>query len=442
MSKLDEIVNVKIEIASPAVDSVDFDHLLILGPPPADASVDDLPKVGAYTDIQEVAAAGYVNIGDNADPVGAAARIAFSQNPRPDRIYIAAQKRNKPLASDASLAVITAANSLTAAVPVGTIDPVAADNLPWLQLTYNRAAVDSAEVVIEKDGVVVWGRKLPVSANPAAFLQVCIGDSPRAGEDQMNIPAADYAGTYTVELTAKSGDVSTVITRQVEFDGVSVFEEVAGSNVTIPELQSPLETLSEAINTTGWYVVCAAGIDESLYEPIAAITETQNKLFTYTFLTKDDPVGSIYLRSFGWCGLIHDNDAPEDVPEDSRYIHVGAAAKCLNYPVGAETWTFKQLTGLYPSEISTTQRKALTEGHSNFFSQYAGRNITMNGQVRYGEWIDVIRGRDWLQNDMQLRLFNLLLGRGKIPYTNPGIALVENQMLACLKEGIRRPVRH
>lgn len=55
-----------------------------------------------------------------------------------------------------------------------------------------------------------------------------------------------------------------------------------------------------------------------------------------------------------------------------------------------------------------------------------------------GEWIDVIRFRDWLKNDMQYRLFNLLYTHPKIPYTDEGIALVQNQMVASLTQGQRQ----
>jgi hypothetical protein len=116
------------------------------------------------------------------------------------------------------------------------------------------------------------------------------------------------------------------------------------------------------------------------------------------------------------------------------------AAKCLSFPSGSETWAFKQLAAVYPSDISTTLRTALTEGGSNFFAQYAGRNITMNGKVRGNEWIDIIRGRDWLQNDMRLRICSLLISEPKIPYTNSGIAKVQNEMIASLKAAQTRGI--
>ena len=64
--------------------------------------------------------------------------------------------------------------------------------------------------------------------------------------------------------------------------------------------------------------------------------------------------------------------------------------------------------------------------------------LVQGGKVRAGEWIDVIRFRDWLKNDMQLRILNLKVKRPKIPYTDKGIGLVHNQVIASLKEGRRR----
>ena len=61
----------------------------------------------------------------------------------------------------------------------------------------------------------------------------------------------------------------------------------------------------------------------------------------------------------------------------------------------------------------------------------------MNGQVVGNEWADVIRFRDWLKDDMQTRLVNLFVTEPKVPYTDSGIAKVENQMKASLDRGQR-----
>ena len=302
MSNLNNIVNINIDIAAPAADSASFDNLLIVGPPPA-AAASALPDVAVYGSLSEVSAAGYKVTGDDADPVGIAARIAFSQNPKPPLIYVAAIKTD-------------------------------ADDEP----------------------------------------------------------------------------------------------------------EPPAETLDRALETPGWYVICPVGIPEREYEQIAEWTEAHVKQMAYTFLSDSDPVGEIFFRSHGWCGLVHDSDLPADTPQANAYLHVAAAAKCLSYPAGAETWAFKRLASVYPSQLSGTLAQALANGHSNYFTQIAGRNVTMNGQVRAGEWIDIIRGRDWLQNDMQLRIFSLMIMNPKIPFTNNGIALVQNEMIASLKAATTRGI--
>ena len=53
-----------------------------------------------------------------------------------------------------------------------------------------------------------------------------------------------------------------------------------------------------------------------------------------------------------------------------------------------------------------------------------------------GEWIDVIRGRDWLVVRLRERVFGLLINAPKVPFTDPGIAQVTAQFTAQMEEGI------
>jgi len=441
-NNLNQIVTVNIEIQQPAVDSANFDNLLIFGPPPAVAPTKPLPAVGVYSGITEVTDAGYVAIGDNADPVGVAARIAFSQNPSPAQILVAPIGAAQPLISNPVLKIITSKNALTDAVPIGTIPNTSAD-LPWLQITYNRAAVTAMEAEITKDGVSVFGKSLPTTANPNAYLQVVIGEpySGNPGADAMNLPAGSEAGEYIVTLTAVDAEGrKTVITQSITFDGAHAAASGGGTFNVIP-LSTDIQTaLDAAAKTDGWYVLCTAGLDESLYETIAEWTESQIKLFSYTFLSDTDPVGAIYYRSFGICGIINDDDKPSAVPQANQFLNVAFTARCLAYPAGSETWANNRLAAVYPSNLSSTLMNTFKTNSSNYFIKVAGRNITMNGQVRANEWIDTIRGRDWLQNDMQLRIFNLLIMNPKIPYTNAGIAMVQNAMVASLKAARQRGI--
>ena len=92
---LDRIVNVRIDInrAPATVDA--YEHLLIIGPGPAKAPEKPPAPIGSYTDLDAVAAAGWAISGDNADPVGVAARLAFTQAKKPAYIYIAVQQTSE-----------------------------------------------------------------------------------------------------------------------------------------------------------------------------------------------------------------------------------------------------------------------------------------------------------------------------------------------------------
>ena len=302
-NKLDAVVNVNISIASPTDISENLDSILILGLPPATEPPDPLPDVGVYTDLAGVIKAGYKADGLDADPVGIAARIAFAQNPKPDRIFIAALK-------------------------------------------------ETASLVLE----------------------------------------------------------------------------------------SPIDALNRAMETPGWYVICPAGIEDMSYWQIAEWTEEQEKMFAYTFLSTTDLLSDIYYRSQSWCGLEYEEQNPGDVPESNSYLHVAVAAALMAYQPGRASWAFKELKQIQPSKFSAETIKNMQEAHNNFYMHFGGKDVTMNAQVRAGEWIDIIHGRDWIQNDMQLRIFNLLRKTDKLPYNNNGIALIEAQMIATLKEAQTRNI--
>ena len=64
--------------------------------------------------------------------------------------------------------------------------------------------------------------------------------------------------------------------------------------------------------------------------------------------------------------------------------------------------------------------------------------ITQNGKTSAGEWIDVIRFRDWLQEEIMVNVFNVLINRDKIPFTDGGIGIIEAQINSALKLGQQR----
>lgn len=446
MSKYyDMIATVDIDIASPIVDDASFDNLLIVGPLPKIAPEKAPPKVGAYSSVDEVLDAGWNTSGEDADPVGAAAMVAFAQSPTPSTIYIAAIQPTEK--ATATVRDMVAINSLAGEI-IGK-----RDDLAGCTINFNEGSrvltvkLTGAATSVKNTGVFDF-----ISQIMAKGFTVSVGDAGiKSADDFKETPqfqqiAALKKGAAPVEMVVTFKDAAGV---QTEYGVVVAYPSTKDAEVDFTleladatgEVESAVSTLQRAVGMSGWYVACPAGIDAKQYEEMAAYIETQEKMMVYTELgffgeEENKPtVGPVYFRT-GWVYGRETTDQPdEEIPPANRYINVAFAAKWLNYSSGSETTAFKTLASVYPSALTTTEMKAIEEGNGNYFITVGSKNITMNGKVAAGEWADIIRFRDWLKNDMQLRVVNLFVTNTKIPYTDPGIALVQNQMMASLKAG-------
>ncbi len=185
------------------------------------------------------------------------------------------------------------------------------------------------------------------------------------------------------------------------------------------------ETVRRALETPGWYGLALVDADgeNGDYDKVANLIETTEKIFAFSTQTDKNPVtNNVYLRTFG-------------IYSEDKYAHIAWMAKTFYHDPGSETWAFKTLSGVTPSSLSTTQIRDLENEKLNYYIACAGRNITQTGKMIGGEWIDVIRFRDWLKNQMQIQIYQLFIKNPKIPFTDTGITLVENQMEAVLKAG-------
>lgn len=98
----------------------------------------------------------------------------------------------------------------------------------------------------------------------------------------------------------------------------------------------------------------------------------------------------------------------------------------LTKPAGSSNWAYQELAGITPNNLTTAQRNNLEAKNCNFYIAVANRAVTYAGKVSSGEWIDVIRNLDWIENNLKISVFNLLLTSEKIPLTDEGITTVEH----------------
>ena len=205
---------------------------------------------------------------------------------------------------------------------------------------------------------------------------------------------------------------------------------------TLAEDGDLASTLDGLLGMNGWYVICPVGLSEEQLNTVIEWTEAQKKMCGFASYKPATASQTIYQRSFGMYCKESDDQADADVSPANQCIAVGWTAKCLNYHAGKETWAHKTINGVAPSSLTSTKIAALEAGNISYFIPTASKNISYQGKTLAGEWIDTIRFRDWLENDMQVRVANLFITNPKIPYTDKGIGLIQNQMIASLKSGV------
>lgn len=117
----------------------------------------------------------------------------------------------------------------------------------------------------------------------------------------------------------------------------------------------------------------------------------------------------------------------------------GAAMMGNRFPFapGSDTWAFKGLKGVLPDTLSATQYSNVKGKNGNVYTTVGGIPVTQFGRSADGEFIDTIRGIDWLQSIIQTRLFAALAANPKIPFTDSGIGVIIGIILGCLNDGVR-----
>lgn len=193
------------------------------------------------------------------------------------------------------------------------------------------------------------------------------------------------------------------------------------------------ERLAQLCADSRWYVICPVGLEAAVNTAISTYIETQERLCLLTNAAVTIDTSGLSAQSLYRTAII-DTEAANAL-DPNTYLAVAWAARNLSYHPGEATWAHKNMSVVEPTKLTSTQIDQLKAARHNYYIDFASRALTYDGKVLADEWIDVIRFRDWLKNDMQLRVVNLFVTNPKIPYTNQGIALIENQMIAALKAG-------
>lgn len=250
---------------------------------------------------------------------------------------------------------------------------------------------------------------------------------------------------------AVTSDTDEVITATAVGDTVEIaWISTVGSVELLTNLQwgtiSPLAASSAVADDldaildedSAWYGLVLTERVKQTQLDAAAWTEANDRLFITATNEADvlNPALATDLisvlkntRYYRTAVLYHTNAATE-------YPDAAWAGRVFTIQPGAETWALKSLASVTPSPLTSTQKQTVVNKGGNTFEFYQAQiALTNPGKVAAGEWIDVIRFRDWLKDTIQVNMVQMMINRDKVPYTDAGIQLCVNNLRKSLQEG-------
>lgn len=175
-------------------------------------------------------------------------------------------------------------------------------------------------------------------------------------------------------------------------------------------------------------------------EEVADWTEANKKLFIVSdddsniISGTGDIADYVETNNYDRTAVIYHDKA--DLSANDPYIESGWAGLMFTYDPGSANWSYKKISGVPVYQLNTSQRSTAEGKNCNLFEEIAGVDVTRYGKVGSGEWIDIIRGTDWLEATIQADVMNYLLNVSKVPYNDQGIQGIRSIVNASLDKAV------
>ncbi|WP_088005605.1 DUF3383 family protein [Indiicoccus explosivorum] len=268
-------------------------------------------------------------------------------------------------------------------------------------------------------GTVGFGKPLIVGELAGGF--------PYTEYSDLQTLAADF--NDTTEVYAKAEALLAQENRPEKF-AVAAFDPastVAGAITTAADLV-------ESLLSKDWYFLIVTEDDLIDLADIAAVVEGSNatgvpKLFSAQVAAAADLAGlGTGDRTF------------VAVHPDAEHIDAAIVGAVGSREVGSVTWQGKTLVGITSQDLSPAEVTAIEDANGYAYVTKAGDDVTSEGKVLSGEYIDVMHGKDWVKANIEHTVQKIKNQAGKIPYTDGGIATLEAGVLSVLKRGFNQGI--
>jgi hypothetical protein len=378
---LQDIIDVAITRETKTVSRAGFSTVNIMGDNKAFS-----PLIQYYTDLTSVLL-DFRSI----DPEAVAAASAFAQNPRPTRIAISRRD--------------TGDNSVV------TVGEVVDDTEYAVTINGTEFAIDSGSSATN----------LTIAAALVAAING--GSEPVTATDNSD-------GTFDLDP-----DVADV------FYSVLLSLRLSIAYTTPTAVATDIANISNADDD--WYGLMYTGRTQADVEAIAVYIETVSKIFLTSSADADivdttdaadstTVAATLKAAAYARSGVIYHPTAATIYPEAALF------GRILPLDPGSYTAAFKTLTGIAVTTLTETQKTNALAKNCNIYVLTGGVNITREGTVAEGEYIDIMVFIDWLIARIVEGEYANVVNLPKVPFTDGGIAGVEAILVAVLQLGIAR----
>jgi hypothetical protein len=393
MSDLNDIVSISISRETQAVARASFGIPAIISEFSTAKTNSTFSRHRYYASLTEMTDDGWLTT----DFEYKAAQIIFSQNPKPDQIMIGRKDSGDATWTDALSAVQVEQQNWYAFTIIGT---------KTIKVTFDADFVASNSIVFTINGVAVTA--VPFNTDQ----QTTMGDLETQIETDIANSAVTIGASPYREMTITITDsvvssLSIVITGGASQPGYTLSYDNTGLDTALKAAAAWAETQKKIFFLSS----SEADILTSATSDIASFMQGQNY----------DRTATVY----------HTNDILVYQPS---WIEEGWPGARLPKDPGSQTWAFKTLAGVASYNLTSSERTNALAKNANIYTKTAGVDITEQGVVASGEYIDIIRGIDWLESRLQEDVFSLLVNTDKVPFTDEGITQVSGIVQAVLNE--------
>jgi len=243
-------------------------------------------------------------------------------------------------------------------------------------------------------------------------------------------------GVHTITVTAAVAGVPVTISGVLVTGGLT--QAAAVTTATTPNVGMAEDITAIRLVDDDWYGCLCMDRTAVVVGVTAKSIEAMPKLFIscsdavdiYDATKTTDIAYILSAANYDRTSIIF-NETPADFPDAAWF------GRMLPTDPGSATWMFKTLSGITGSNsLSTTEINAILAKNANLMVEAGGIDITEEATVASGEYLDIMRGIDWLTARMQENIYQELVTSDKIAYTDAGIAIIENLVRKTILNGI------